>query len=235
LTLTPEFIYLRDQFGWRMNTIFKFYFQTWIVWGIAAAYSSAVLWQQIKSKVWVNVFRLVLLVVLAAGLAYPFWGVYDRLSHVRPADLTLDGTNFIARSNPDEMAAILWLRQAPYGVVAEAIGGQYSSFGRMATYSGLPTVLGWAGHEGQWGRGPKELGDRDPDIQLLYKTSSWKDAQHIIDKYQIRYIVVGDLERSAYRVSDQKFKNTLKAVFQSASVTIYEAPDEATAIAAGIP
>jgi uncharacterized membrane protein len=28
LTLAPEFVYLRDQFGTRMNTIFKFYFQT---------------------------------------------------------------------------------------------------------------------------------------------------------------------------------------------------------------
>ena len=36
LTLFPEFFYLRDQFATRMNTIFKFYFQAWITWGIAA-------------------------------------------------------------------------------------------------------------------------------------------------------------------------------------------------------
>ena len=43
LVIGPEFFYLRDQFGWRMNTIFKFYFTAWMMWGAAAAYGSAVL------------------------------------------------------------------------------------------------------------------------------------------------------------------------------------------------
>ncbi|HID24560.1 MAG TPA: NAD-dependent epimerase/dehydratase family protein, partial [Planctomycetaceae bacterium] len=38
LTLAVEFVYLRDVFGTRMNTVFKFYFQTWALWGIAGAY-----------------------------------------------------------------------------------------------------------------------------------------------------------------------------------------------------
>ena len=39
LTLTPEFIYLRDNFGVRINTIFKFYYQAWLMFGVAAAYA----------------------------------------------------------------------------------------------------------------------------------------------------------------------------------------------------
>ena len=38
LVIVPEFVYLRDQFGTRMNTIFKFYFQAWILWSLAGAY-----------------------------------------------------------------------------------------------------------------------------------------------------------------------------------------------------
>ena len=30
LTLVPEFVYLRDNFGTRMNTVFKFYYQAWL-------------------------------------------------------------------------------------------------------------------------------------------------------------------------------------------------------------
>jgi YYY domain-containing protein len=39
LTLTPEVVYLRDNFGWRMNTIFKFYYQAWLLFGLAGAFT----------------------------------------------------------------------------------------------------------------------------------------------------------------------------------------------------
>lgn len=50
LTLTPEFIYLLDGFGTRMNTIFKFYFQAWLLWSLAGAYGIAVLWESGSQK-----------------------------------------------------------------------------------------------------------------------------------------------------------------------------------------
>ena len=41
LVLIPEFFYLRDLFGSRMNTIFKFYFQGWTLLSLTAAYALA--------------------------------------------------------------------------------------------------------------------------------------------------------------------------------------------------
>ena len=38
LTLVPEFVYLRDKFGTRMNTVFKFYYQGWLMLSVASAY-----------------------------------------------------------------------------------------------------------------------------------------------------------------------------------------------------
>ena len=38
LTLGPEFVYLRDNFGVRLNTTFKFYYQAWVMFGVAAVF-----------------------------------------------------------------------------------------------------------------------------------------------------------------------------------------------------
>jgi len=39
LTFLPEFFYLKDNFGVRINTIFKLYYQAWALWSVAAAYA----------------------------------------------------------------------------------------------------------------------------------------------------------------------------------------------------
>ncbi len=70
LTVFPEFFYLRDQFGTRMNTIFKFYFQAWIFWGIAAAAGSAILFRQLRG--WRSTaFQVLWIVTILAGYGLP--------------------------------------------------------------------------------------------------------------------------------------------------------------------
>jgi YYY domain-containing protein len=222
LTLAPEFIYLRDQFGGRMNTIFKLYFQTWIVWGVAAAFASAFLFIELRrfGKI---LFGAVFGVILAAALIYPLNGIAERLGS-NQMDWSLNGTAYLEKANPDEMAAIEWLRQAPLGTVAEAIGGQYSEYGRVSMLSGTPTVLGWPGHESQWRGGAKEIGSREPDIDRLYRSSDWNEALNVIQTYGIRYIFIGNLERTKYRAMENKFKNHLAPVFSQGNAVIYEVP-----------
>jgi hypothetical protein len=221
LVLTPEFFYLRDQFGWRMNTIFKFYFQTWILWGISAAFVSALLITTLK-KFWGTIFTIGWVILIAMGLAYPVFGVLTKTDNLKPSVFTLDGNAYFENGSPDEWAGIRWLQQAPLGVVAESVGGSYSQYARVSTLSGDPTVLGWVGHESQWRGGAKEMGSRETDISTLYKTSDWNTARTILDEYDVRYVFVGDLEHSTYHVNEVKFQNNLKPVFQQGSVIIYE-------------
>lgn len=223
LTLAPEFIYLRDQFGWRMNTIFKFYFQTWILWGLAAAYASTMLLSQVRSA-WRHVYRVSWIILMLLGLMYPLFGIISKTDGFTPPVLTLDGSMHLKRYNPDEMAAIQWLQDQPQGVVAEAVGGSYSGFGRVSTYSGMPTVLGWPGHESQWRGGSAEMGSRETDMARLYRTSDWQEAAAIVARYGIQYVFVGSLEMTAYRANTQKFQMFLKPVFQQGDVIIFAAP-----------
>ncbi len=221
LVLVPEFFYLRDQFGWRMNTIFKFYFQTWIIWGLSAAFVSALLISSLK-KIWGAIYKIGWVVLILLGLAYPLFGVLAKTDNLKPSVFTLNGNAYFQNGSPDEWAGIVWLQRAPLGVVAEAVGGSYSQFARVSTQSGDPAVLGWTGHESQWRGGAKEMGSRETDISTLYKTSDWNTAKTILDEYHIRYVFIDDLERSTYHVNAVKFQNNLKTVFQQGSVMIYE-------------
>jgi hypothetical protein len=142
LVLFPEFFFLRDQFGYRINTIFKFYFQAWILWGLASAYAAIILLQSLK-QTWGLIFRIMFAAVLVMALTYPVFGLWDKTNGFRPsAGLTLDGTAYLNQSAPDEEAAVSWLQSAPEGVEVEAVGPQYSDYARIATLSGQPAVLG---------------------------------------------------------------------------------------------
>lgn len=221
LTLVPEFVYLRDQFGWRMNTIFKFYYQGWILWSLAASAGIAILWLTVRQLTGIFIKVLVLLVVLV-GLAYPVIGIAYATNNFNPMNpLDLDGTSYMDRYNPEEAQAIDWLAQAPYGYVIEAVGGSYSNYARVATLSGLPGVLGWPPHESQWRGGAEEMGNRESDIELFYSTPDWLVAKSILDAYKVKYIYIGGLERSKYRLDENKLIQYLTPVYRNDSVTIY--------------
>lgn len=229
LVLAPDFLYLRDQFGWRINTIFKFYYQAWLLWSIAAAFAVVVLIQKLRG-VWYGIFLSGFSILLVMSLTYPALSLANKTNNFHPPlGWTLDDFTRIQRNDPDEAAAIQWLRNASYGVVAEAVGpgpcgGSYTGYARISEYTGLPTVLGWACHESQWRGGDTEQGSRRDDIAQLYTTSNWQNALAILTKYNIRYIYVGDLETSIYAVHEQKFHANLPIGFQDGSVTIYEVP-----------
>ncbi len=222
LVFMPEFFYLRDQFGWRINTIFKFYYQAWLLWGIAVAFGVVWLLDRARGAVRVGI-QAGLVVLLGIGFIYPVLGILDKTHGFRPAQgLALDGTRQGYYLSQDELAAIDWLRDAPSGYLVEAVGGSYSAYGRVSANTGYPTVLGWPGHESQWRGGSREMGTRERDIQNLYTTRDWDEARRILDLYDIQYVYIGPLERAAYTVSDLKFQRFMNPVFSQGPVVIYE-------------
>lgn len=224
LILAPEFIYLRDQFGYRINTIFKFYYQAWMLWSLAAAFATAYLLQNLRGMKNI-LFSVLIGLVIFTGLLYPSLSLLTKTNNFKPpVGFTLDDFDRVKRENPDEAAAIEFLRTVPNGIIVEAVGGSYSDYARISTYTGLQNVLGWPGHEAQWRGGSAPQGTRDDDIEKLYTTTRWEEAQSIIDQYDIRYIYIGDLERSSMTVKEEKFQIHLKPIFQQGDVVIYEAP-----------
>ncbi len=237
LTLSVEFFYLTDVFRARMNTIFKFYFQAWVLMAVASAFTVYWLGRRRKqlgqTERTVRVaFRVGFWVLLALGMLYPVLANISRAGHFeRTGDLdhrpTLDGTIYLAASHPDDYAAVAWLNEEVDGapVLLEKPGTGGSSYvyeGRISALTGLPTLLGWAGHENQW-RGSYEIPSaREPDIETIYNTLDPKAAMTLLEKYDVKYVYVGPLERSAYDPRAlEKFGQFMDLVYQNEGVKIY--------------
>ncbi len=207
-----------------MNTIFKFYFQTWILWGLAAGFASVVLFTQLRR--WKAVlFQVAWIITVAMGLVYPLLMLWNKTDGFSLKGWTLDGNSYLETYYPDDSAAMQWLQQQPVGVIAEAVGNSYTEYARISTRTGFPTVLGWPGHESQWRGGGAEMGSRFADIQRLFESDDWSEVREVIRMYNIRYVYVGYLELSTYRVQTGKFNSKLEVVYQNQGTTIYEVPE----------
>ncbi len=233
LILVPEFFYLRDQFSTRINTVFKFYYQAWIVFSLASSFAIYTLLFDMSARIQRTVFRVtsgvVVAVVILAGLWFPVYGIYDRMflesgraRSENPAPLSMDGGSQMISSS-DYEAITCWMGQLGdrVPVVVEALGGAYNpSFGRVAAISGVPSLLGWENHERQW-RGSTydaAVGTRATDIPNLYTDMRWEEAQAIIQRYDIEYIFFGSSERQQYgSAGEEKFIEYLEPVCSSSS------------------
>ena len=230
-----ELVYLRDAFdgtdSFRFNTVFKTGYQAWFLLAIVA--SVAVYW----SAQWLGrrvrfAWLAGAAVLTALALAYPVFAPYARLLAFRQAP-TLDGMRWLERAAPDDAAAIEWLRDSVHEPVTilEQVGSDFDpeGRGRVSTYTGLPTVIAWPGHEVQWGHEP---GSRAEHVQQIYGTLDEKVARRLLDEYRVRYVFVGRLERQDYPAASlAKFSRLGTPAFRSGPTVVYELPassDEAT-------
>ncbi len=227
--LIPEVVYVKDSFDgsalYRMNTVFKLGYQAWLL--LAIAGSAMVIWSWGwlgRRARWVPfAWSLPLLACLALVAVYPVAGTYARKDGFSKSP-SLGGLAWLEAAAPGDPPAIEWLRDhAPRGsVVLESVGDDYSAFGhaRISTFTGLPTVMGWTGHELQWGHDP---GNRRADVDLLYKTPDAAVARPLLDKYDVRYVVVGPIERADHGDAGlAKWDQLGRRVFDRDGTTVWD-------------
>ncbi len=197
LTWAVEFVYLRDYFGTRMNTVFKFYYQAWVLLSLSGSFAAYYLWNRWRGPARAA-FAVIAGALLTLGLVYAPLSLWTRTDGLTGPS-TLDGTAQVERHRPEEAEALAWLRANVHGeaVILEAVGGSYTEFARVSAHTGVPTVLGWDFHEMQW-RGTSEHSGRKHDVERLYTTRSWPEAADLLEAYDVRYVYIGRLERQAY-------------------------------------
>ncbi|MCL4834821.1 MAG: hypothetical protein KJZ86_20440 [Caldilineaceae bacterium] len=227
LLFAPEFVYLRDNFGSRMNTVFKFYYQGWLLLGLAAVYGAVRSVRMGWSTRWPVVPLLggLSLLLILAGLVYPVAGVYTKANFFR-GEPTLNGLAYVG---PDELAVIDWLRAntPPDALVLEGKGGSYrADTARLSAATGRATLLGWDGHESQWrGDAYGEMAQGRPEaLEGVYRNSSAEQLRGVLEQWQIAYVLVGPAERAQYGIPpgvEDRLGRVMELVFQSGEFLVY--------------
>ena len=225
LTFGVEFAFLKDTFSTRMNTVFKFYYQAWLLLALAAAYAVSEI-SRSRGAVRPVGLTLVTLLVLA-GMVYPLMAAYSK-SNRFAGERTLDGFAYVEQYAPDEAAAIAWLRaMEPTGaaVLLEAPGGSFrAEQSRVSSATGLPTLVGWTGHELQWRGSGDEVARREPVIEKIYRNAPVAEIPPLLREWDITYVFVGPAEVAKYNLTPQllaRFDRTMDKVFEQGQVRIY--------------
>ncbi len=215
LTLAVELVNLSGDIG-RMNTVFKFYLQAWIL--LALASGVCLVWLIKSLRYWRNglVFswQVVLFVLVTASALFTVMGTADKVNdRMAPqAPQTLDGMAYMAYATYYDMGvnmqlvedyyAIQWMQDHIEGspVIVEGQAYEYRWGNRFSIYTGLPGVVGWNWHQRQQRAVLRNntVQERVNAVDTFYTTEDIAFAADFIDRFDVSYIVVGQLEQAFY-------------------------------------
>jgi YYY domain-containing protein len=250
LVLGCELIYVKDLFSggdlYRMNTVFKFHYQVWILLSIALGpflkwlmQNQWVNWSLWKKIIWGSMA----VIIFCISAMYPLLSFTSRLNGTSPDMDTMDGASYYEKTFPADYQVAEWIKanvkplMGKMPVILEAWGGSYhQDFGRIATNTGFPTILGWDFHEVQWrgsgdkavirGQNPDDtVTHRQNDIDVIYTSPDLQLTTSLLKKYGVDYVYVGDSERQKYAANlgaFDKFNRLGIVVFQVGNSVLYK-------------
>jgi uncharacterized membrane protein len=243
ITIVVELFTVRGDIG-RMNTIFKFYLQAWTLLAVSAG--AAIAWVLADLSLWRprwrNTWQAGLVILFVGAALYTITATTDKVSdRMNPkAPRTLDTMTYMAHTEywdtstmdlSQDYRAIRWMQDNVQGspVIVEANCPEYRWCTRFTIYTGLPGVVGWNWHQRQQrALGPPTMvTERVDAIGQFYNTVSMGFAQDFLDEYDVRYIVVGQVEQIYYPgVGLSKFEQydgkLWKEVYRDVQTVIYE-------------
>jgi uncharacterized membrane protein len=205
-------------------------------------------------------FAVAAAIVLLLALTFPYFGTRSRL-HDRydPAlGTSNNGMDYMQSERAvwgggdyhieDEQLrfdrdGITWLREHVQGTptIIEGFTPLYHTGARMSIYTGLPDVLGWDWHQKQqrWGFGVY-VDRRREEVNNFYTSTDVAHAREILRRYDVQYVIVGQLERNYYPPQGlEKFNNglggMLELAYQNPGLQIWHVIPEAELAQASAP
>lgn len=215
----------------RQDTVFKFGMQAWYLLGVAAACGALrMIPTAIENaaedepqtidvaawKFWPRPAQIAILVMLPVCFVASLSTVMAR-SHDFKSFVGWDAWAHLA---PPEQQAAAWLvKHSNDGVylmeAEEKKGGDYTEYSRYAHATGVPTVIGPQAHTFQWGVGWDHVLSRKEDVRAFYTATDPEKAAEILRKYNVSFVVCGEMERKEYGAEAvAQVEQRLRVVFQ---------------------
>jgi len=226
LILVPEFFYLKDIYihsYQRANTMFKFTYQSFVMFSLASGYIIFRLLTGLKNYALKILFIMFFVLCSIFIFVYPYFAIksYYGLKDYQG----LNGIKYLNRLYLDDYLGILWLKNhiQDQSVIVEAVGESYTDFARVSANTGLPTILGWRVHEWLWRGSFDEPAKRTEEVKTIYETTDPLKAKELLFKNQAKFVFIGTLEEQAYpQLKEDKFGKIGKVVFSSGKTKIYQ-------------
>jgi uncharacterized membrane protein len=225
LIIIPEFIYIKDIYPmhYRANTMFKLTYEAFMMLSISCGYIIIKIFSNLKNKITLIMFFIPSIILIYMVLAYPVFAInsyYDNLKNYKK----LDGTLYMQATHSQDYDLINWINKniKDTPIILESAGDSYTDYARISAYTGLPTVVGWPVHEWLWRGTYDVVGPRVNDVKTLYTSSDLEKITNLINKYNISYVVVADLDRQKYTdLNEANFKKLGKIIYSKNGAKIY--------------
>lgn len=198
LIILTESIFFKDLFHivnpsyFRANTVFKFGYHAWMIFGITTASVVGLSWMSISKVVKNLPLKIVLKSILGIVISiyifstslFTYYGFKQGFGPTLPFNFetksqpcmeedevtdkkvfTLDGNYYMCTRSKDDLEAINWINDNidERVTILEAVGSSYTFYGRLSVNTGMGNPLNWESHQWTWRFGYPE------DV------SSWKD------------------------------------------------------------
>jgi YYY domain-containing protein len=243
LTLVVELIYLPGDIG-RMNTVFKFYLQAWIMFGLSSGI--CLIWTLKSLRYWqerlVFAWQALLYILIASAALFTVMGTTDKIQDrmASEAPHTLDGMTYMQYATyydlgsemnlEEDYQAIRWMQENIEGspVILEGQAYEYRWGNRFTIYTGLPGVVGWNWHQRQQRAilMSNVVQERVDSVNTFYLTEDPQYVSDFLEEFDIQYVIFGQLEKIFYPgVGLEKFEayegQLWEAVYRVGETTIY--------------
>ena len=210
LVLLTELVHITDvaAFG-RLNSVFKFWYAAWPLLAVAGAVGVALAWDraprpslampQLRPRALAAGALLAVAALLWFGsLLYAPAAAVSRAREGQ--ERGLDALAYLDVRDPGAAAALHWVQgrlDPDRHTLLEAVGESYSTGNAISAASGVPTWLGWPGHQLQWREDPPTAA-RQAMVDEIYGEGATPRIREHLAGLRVTHIYLGRAERQRY-------------------------------------